>query len=257
MVAVATLSLALYAPGEMTAELRRELLARTRGTIIGVVRDAATNQPLPDVYVSTQHSGDSTDARGAFEIIYVESGEVTITASRRDLIDRTARVHIVAASSATVDLSMERAPPPCCRLAGVWSVRLALGDKEATGTLSFSPKTPDPFPERREHLPPDDSTVDEFGVYDVDLRPILGDDITRSTTNTIFGGGLENSEILTEAEGFVHHENHVEITFIPRMSHGGISLGGTIGGDEIRGEWIKRDYDPIYSGTFVMRRMGR
>jgi hypothetical protein len=66
-----------------------------------------------------------------------------------------------------------------------------------------------------------DPTIDEFGTYEIDLRPVLGEDITRATANTVFPG-RPGSDILKEAEGFVHHRDKVEITLIPRMSHGGI-----------------------------------
>jgi len=127
---------------------------------------------------------------------------------------------------------------------------------EVVGAITFSPDAPDPFPEARRRGPSSDPTLDEFGTYDIDLRPILGEDITRATSNTVFPG-RPGSDILKEAEGFVHHRNKVDINLIPRMSHGGISLTGMIDGDEVRGEWIKRDYAPSVSGTFLMRRKNR
>ncbi len=170
-----------------------------------------------------------------------------------------------AARETAIDLSIARSRPPCCRLAGTWSVRLVLRESgqlsaahgtEVVGAITFSPDAPDPFPEARRRGPSSDPTLDEFGTYDIDLRPILGEDITRATSNTVFPG-RPGSDILKEAEGFVHHRNKVDINLIPRMSHGGISLTGMIDGDEVRGEWIKRDYAPSVSGTFLMRRKNR
>jgi hypothetical protein len=250
---------------ELTPEQRRVVLDRTTGTIVGTVREAGTNQPLEGVFVSARYLGDQTQADGRFRIVYIDPGEVAVTAARRDLIETRKRVRVLATQETAVDLVIERSPPPCCRLAGTWSVRLVLREPgrlpvprgtEVAGVISFSADVPDPFPEARQRVPSDDRTLDEFGSYDVDLRSILGEDITRATSNTVFGG-RPGSDILTEAEGFVHHRNAVAITLIPRMSHGGLSLTGTINSDEVRGEWIKRDFAPGVAGTFLMRRKDR
>ncbi len=259
---IATIFLPAVAAAELTVEERQEMLARTTGTIVGVVRDAQSNKPLSGVSVSAQYLGDGTNTEGAYRIPLIDPGEVEVTAWRRDLIQSTQRVSIHAATETTANFLIERSPPPCCTLQGTWLLSLKLDESgkatpgEVTvveGAVSFSPSARDPFPERRSRLPSDDSTTDEFGRYNIDLRPLLGEDITRATTNTVFAGNPD-SDILTEAAGFVHHQNHVEITFIPRMSHGGISLTGVINDDEIRGEWVKRDYAPSISGSFVMRR---
>jgi hypothetical protein len=262
MLGVAALLLAGGTSLEMTPEQRREMLARTTGTIVGTIREAGTNRPLEGVSVSAQHLGDRTDANGRFRIYYVDAGEVEVTAWRRDLIETRGRVRVLAARDTPIELSIRRSPPPCCRLAGTWSVRLVLREPgrlpiargtEVVGAITFSADTPDPFPERHLHAPSTDPTIDEFGTYDIDLRLILGEDITRATTNTVFPG-RPGSDILKEAEGFVHHRDRVDISLIPRMSHGGISLTGKINGGKIRGEWIKRDYAPTISGTFLMRK---
>jgi len=246
----------------MTVEQRREMLERTTGTIIGMVREAGTKQPLEGVFVSAQYLGDRTDANGRFRIYYIKPGDVEVTAWRRDLIETSGRIRVLAAREAAIDLSMERSSPACCSLAGTWSVRLVLQESgrvparrgtEVVGAITFSPDAADPFPEARRRGPSSDPTLDEFGTYDIDLRPILGEDITSATTNTVFPGH-SGSDILKEAEGFVHQGNKVEIMLIPRMSHGGISLRGVITDDEVRGEWIKRDFAPTISGTFLMRR---
>jgi hypothetical protein len=247
---------------EMTPEQRREMLGRTTGTIVGTIREAGTNQPLEGVFVSAQYLGDRTDTNGQFRIYYIKPGEVEVTAWRRDLIEARGRVRVFAARETPIELGIRRSPPRCCRLAGTWSVRLVLRKPgqlpiprgtEVVGTITFNADTPDPFPERNRRAPSTDSTIDEFGTYDIDLRRILGEDITRATTNTIFPG-RPGSDILKEAEGFVHHRDKIDITLIPRMSHGGISLTGKINRGKIRGEWIKRDHAPTISGTFVMRR---
>ena len=265
ILAAAMIILAACASPGMTPEQRRKVLDRTTGTIVGTVREAGTSRPLESVFVSARYLGDQTEADGRFRITYIDPGEVEVTAWRRDLIETRKRVRVLAGRESAVDLVIERSPPPCCRLAGTWSVRLVLREPgrlpvprgtEVAGVIIFSADVPDPFPDARQHVPADDRTLDEFASYDIDLRSILGEDITSATSNTIFGG-RPGSDILKEATGFVHHRNAVAITLIPRMSHGGISFTGTINGDEVRGEWIKRDYAPSVSGTFLMRRNDR
>jgi hypothetical protein len=246
----------------MTPEERRQFLAETTGTIVGVVRDAETAEPLQGVGVAAQYLGDQTNERGEFSIPYIDPGRVEVTASRRDMVDATVVTNVFAAKQARVDISIARAPDPCCTLEGTWLLQLVLDEPgtspssrgtEVQGTLVFSRETPDPFPAATFRRPSDDSTLDEFGKYEIDLRPILGPDITRATSNTTFAGN-PNSDILTEAVGYVHHTNQLEITLIPRMSHGGLSLTGTISGDHAHGRWLKRDYAPTIYGSFTMRR---
>jgi hypothetical protein len=234
---------ARLAQPNLTPAQRREILARTTGTIIGTAREAGTNRPLEGVFVGTEYLGDLTAADGRYRIDHVDPGAIKVMTWRRDLIDTREGARVRVGRETTVDLLIERAPPACCRLAGTWSVRLVLREPgqlearsgtEATGLMTFSPDTPDPFPEARSSVPADDRTLDEFGTYDIDLRPMLGQDIARAVTNTIFPG-LPGSDILTEAVGYVHHRNEVSIALIPRMSHGGLSLDGTIEGDEVRG----------------------
>src|SRR5437868_6893747 len=121
MLGVAALLLAAGTSPEMTPEQRREMLARTTGTIVGTIREAGTNQPLEGVSVSAQHLGDQTDANGRFRIYYIDPGEVEVTAWRRDLIETRGRVRVVAGRETPIELSIRRSPPSCCRLAGTWS----------------------------------------------------------------------------------------------------------------------------------------
>ena len=86
------------------------------------------------------------------------------------------------------------------------------------------------------------------------LERDFGDsDTPKATSNTVFSGD-SNGDLTTEAEGYVHQGNKVVVTFIPRMSHIGISLEGEIDGDTVKGTWVKRDYAPRYTGTFTMSR---
>ena len=255
----------MLAQPTLTPEQRREILARTTGTIVGTVRESGTKLALEGVFVTAQYFGDQTKADGRFRIEYVDPGTVKVFTWRRDLVEASQQVTARAGRETTVNLFVDRAPPACCRLAGTWSVRLVVREPgqlptprgaEVEGSITFSPDTPDPFPEARTHVPADDRTLDEFGTYDIDLRPMLGLDITQSSTTTIFPG-RPGSDILIEAVGHVHHRNEVAIALIPRMSHGGLSFTGTIEGDEVRGTWIKRDFAPTVSGTFVMLRTKR
>ena len=238
--------------------------ARTRGTIQGRVTDAQTGEPLEDVSVSAQYLGDSTDATGDFQIMFLEPGIVELRAWRRDLVQSSQPVKVSAGQTASVHLKMTRAPRACCRLEGDWNITLILdkgravgsvhAGKSVQGTVRFSSAIPDPLPDRRRTR--GDSIVDEFGEYRINLHPFFGADITKSQSTSIFPG-REGADLLTEADGYVYNGNQVEIVFIPRMSHGGISLSGQLEGDSIRGSWIKRDFAPSFEGSFVMKRAQR
>lgn len=245
------------------AERQREL-ERTTGIITGRVTDAATGEPLEDVDVSARYLGDGTDAAGVFRIKYVDPGIVELIAWRRDLLPSSQRVKVSAGRTVSVTVKMVRGARACCRLEGEWNITLILdkergvespqSGKRVHGTVRFSSAIPDPLPDRRRTR--GDPAVDEFGEYTVDLRPFFGTDITKFQTTTIFPG-REGADILTEAQGFVYDGNKVHIDFIPRMSHGGISLTGRVSDASIRGTWIKRDYAPIYEGRFIMKRVLR
>jgi len=245
------------------AERQREL-ARTTGIITGRVTDAVTGEPLENVHVSTEYLGDSTDAAGAFRIMYLDPGIAELTAWRRDLVQSVQPVNVSAGQTVSVHLKMARAPRACCRLEGKWNITLILdkgqaagsdpAEKRVEGTIRFSSTIPDPLPDRGRTR--GDPTVEEFGEYRIDLRPFFGADITKSHSYTVFPG-RKGSDLFTEADGYVYNGNQVEIRFIPRLSHGGISLSGQLQGDSIRGDWIKRDYAPSFEGRFVMKRAQR
>jgi len=244
------------------ADRQREL-QRTTGTIKGKVIDAETGEPLSDVSLMGVDTGmgDSSDATGAFEVVYLDPGTVKLEASRRDLVTASQVVTVAAGQTTTVEFKMQRAARACCRLEGEWNVSLTLdkapadvrAEKHVEGVVRFSSSIPDPIANR--HRTPGDPTVDEFGEYKIDLRPFFGPNITKAVTNSIVPGTDEN--LLSQVEGAVYNANEVEINFIPRMSHGGISLTGQLDGDTIRGTWLKRDYVPVFEGTFVMTRAVR
>jgi len=261
---VLLLLLPVLAPAsDPVAARQRELAIRT-GIIAGRLTDAVTGEPLEEVDVSAKYLGDSTDAAGAFRIMYLDPGIVKLIAWRRDLVPSSQRVKVSAGRTVSVHLKMVRAPRACCRLEGEWNITLILdkgravasgrAGKQVEGTIRFSSAIPDPLPDRRRTR--GDPTVDEFGEYRIDLRPFFGAAITKSLTNTVFPG-REGADILTEVDGYVYNESQVEIRFIPRMSHGGISLSGRVQGDSIRGSWIKRDFAPRFEGHFVMKRAQR
>jgi Carboxypeptidase regulatory-like domain len=243
---------------------RQAELARTTGTIAGKITDAKTGEALEHVSVSAQYLGDVTDASGAFEITDLDPGTVELTAWRRDLAESSQHVHVSAGQTVSVHVKMARAPTACCRLEGEWNITLILEQdrtnasapavKQLEGTVRFSPSIPDPLQERRRTR--GDATVEEFGEYTIDLRPFFGDDIARSGITTVFPG-REGADLLREADGYVYNGNQVEIYFIPRLSHGGISLNGQIDGDSIHGTWLKREYAPIFGGRFLMKRAQR
>ncbi|HEU4880766.1 MAG TPA: hypothetical protein VFT45_00935, partial [Longimicrobium sp.] len=48
----------------------------------------------------------------------------------------------------------------------------------------------------------------------------------------------------------------VEITLIPRISHGGVSMEGRVRDGVVAGKWVQRAYAGGAVGTFEMRREG-
>ncbi|NHZ35819.1 carboxypeptidase-like regulatory domain-containing protein [Massilia rubra] len=235
--------------------------ARTRGNIEGQVRDKSTGRPLKNVMVAANSLGSITDEAGHFRINILEPGMVTVFASRDDLISVKQNMAVVAGKTTPVMFEMVSSAPPCCRLEGKWAISFQLmrgkpvqaNSNSANGTIHFSTS----FWTRlfREKVPKN-STLQESGEYEVDLRPFFGNNIASAASSSEFPDGNGFANKLKEASGSVFNGNEVHIQTIPQLSHGGLALDGHIDTDgAIRGHWIKRDYAPMHSGSFVMTRL--
>jgi hypothetical protein len=246
------------------SKARRLYLARTTGTLVGTITAAETGEPLPGAFVSSQFFGDDTDESGEYKVIYLDPGTEVISASRRDRKTQSVEIEFVAGKSTKRDFVLELATPACCALEGEWEIELRITDDRRSpeslpdevantvaGTLRFSDVFKDPLLDKSEY---EDSINDEFGEYKIDLTPFFGENITASVSNTIFPGSNQ-LDILTQAMGMIYDGNRVSIDFIPRMSHGGISLSGIISENEVvEGRWVKRDLAVMLSGEFSMKR---
>lgn len=226
----------------------QDVLARERGYITGVVTDE-TGKPLENVSVSASYMGDSTDINGRYKVPYQPPGVSELVAQRRDLIEFKTHVKIIAGKSTHLDFSMKRQEKACCRLKGTWQTTLLYKSKKVQGTISFNNNAPDP----NRRTVKDDPTIDEFGIYDIDLQSLLGDRYYETGSTTIFDGNKDT--LLIEANGYVHTINHVHIILIPGMSHGGLSLDGKIVNNTINGTWYKREYGTSIGGEFVMKKI--
>ncbi len=243
---------------------RSDELARTTGAVTGKVVDSVTGLPLKDVHVSAQYLGDSTDEAGMFELTMLKPGAVTVSAFRTDLLGSEQVVNVsIGKVVDTAVFRMEKAPGPCCRLAGEWNIALTMakgkpfspGITRVNGTVDFSvmEKIRTMFGSSKRE---DGEPVAEWGRYDVDLRPFFGEDFAAaSSSSRMEAPWRPGSDMMTEVSGAFSSGNAVRFQFIPQLSHGGLGFSGVIGKDGvIRGEWVKRDFGPGYSGTFTMTR---
>jgi hypothetical protein len=258
-----------------TVEELRADRERNTGTIVGTITDES-GAPLEKMLVLVRnHFGAVTHEDGNFAIHGVSAGKVVVRASRRDRIPTSAGVTIVPGQAVRVTLRSTKAPLPCCRLAGSWSLTLVMErstylaslPRQALGTIRFggpiqvslSTWGATDMSELREHFrnayPKDDPTVDEFGLYTVDLRP-FGPAFT-------YRMGVQSLETRLSAQGYVHEGDHVVIEMGSEAmvtDTDGLTLEGRIEGNVIRGRWEhevhgfggdKRGAD---EGSFVMTR---
>ncbi len=224
-----------------------------------VVNDAESGVPLPRVDVTVFPWGDRTTERGVACVSKLSPEKQHVYAERVGFFPETTSVHLAAGHVTELALALQREPPPCCRLHGVWWVRLDLTSagrlaphptaRTVNGWLVFDPKIPNPV---GEGLELQDSIVQyEFGRHALDLRPFFGAPYGRDVSTTVVGGG---PSLYYEVLGLIETRDTVSIGVIPRMSHGGLSLWGHIRGDTISGRWRQNAYCCGAEGTFVMSR---
>jgi hypothetical protein len=236
--------------------------ARTTGRLQGRVTDQETGQPLYNVDVLVGYQGASSDRDGLFSIDILDPGATTVEAGRADMISSAQSVDIIVGKTANVTFKLRKAPPPCCRLEGKWHLTLTIDRgapavanvKNVSGTVRFRSALWAGFFGKKD---PDAFVHEEFGDYDVDLRPFFGEEFAASSSSSMMPSrGWGWIDMMTEARGSVRSGDEVEVRFIPQLSHGGLALGGKIGTDGvIRGRWLKLAYAPTHGGQFVMTKM--
>jgi alpha-tubulin suppressor-like RCC1 family protein len=184
---------------------------------------------------------------------------VVIRVDRLGFLPDSVTIRLRSGQVATRAFTLRRVERPCCRLDGAWRVHLHIErlnlqqpeptSRSITGLFVFDRRLPD-WTEFR------GATVDsvvryEYGYSALDLAPFFGGPYARDVSTTVFGGG---ATLFRELIGMVPAGDSVDMTLIPRMSHGGLSFTGRIAGDTMRGRWTQNAYCCGADGTFTMHR---
>jgi hypothetical protein len=246
-----------FIPSDTAWERReREQMA----TLTGTIRDAETGQPL-GASVIPEDGWEFSDKNGRYSVEFMEPGPQTVRIEVRGFVPERRTVELARGQTTTLDVAMRRAPPPCCAMTGTWRVRFVLrrrgmmgpapADSVVEGLLTFADSIPDPMGGEFA-LPVNVRT--EFGLSDVDFTPFFGGRVARDVSTTVMGptGGNFTRETVVQ----VFSGDSVDITLIPRISHGGVSMWGRVRDGVVTGKWQQRAYAGGATGTFQMRREG-
>jgi len=158
------------------------------------------------------------------------------------------------------ELRLVRVARPCCDLRGRWTITFKLVSASARDPKPTARSVTGPLDLGPEYLPGQsgdnlDSLVRIVrGLHHVDFTPFFGGPVSRHMSTTVTGGG---PDLFHEVEASVPAGDSVQITFIPRMSHGSLSLTGRIREDTIRGVWFQNAFCCGATGRFVMIRSAR
>jgi hypothetical protein len=225
------------------------------------VEDAVTSLPVTHAEASTGAGGGLavTDASGRACIRALSAGAETLQVSRPGY--RTASTVLTGTPGQVVTrvLRYHRVPDPCCDLRGSWRVSFQLDSPAELGPRPTS-RTVAGELELGPHILPMqagddlDSLVHIVrGLHHVDFRPFFGGPVAQDVSTSIFG---EGPDLLHEVRASIPTGDSVHVTFIPRMTHGSLSLAGRIRSDTIRGTWVQSAYCCGARGTFIMTRAG-
>ncbi len=225
------------------------------------VTDAVTASPVTDAEAWTGAGGGMavTDSSGRACIRALAAGAETLQVSRPGYRTASTVLTGVAGQVVTRVLLFHRVPDPCCDLRGRWRVSFHLespaergprpASRTVAGELELGPRI---LPMQ----PGDD--IDSLvhvvrGLHHVDFSPFFGGPVGQDVSTSIFG---EGPDLLHEVRASVLMGDSVHVTFIPRMTHGSLSLAGRIRSDTIRGRWVQNAYCCGARGTFIMTRAG-
>jgi hypothetical protein len=240
--------------------LREARWREETATLAGTIRDAETGLPVR-ANVIPEEGWEFTDTIGRYTVDYLEAGRQTVRIEQRGFLAETRTVELAVGQTTTLDVSLRRAPAPCCALAGTWRVRFVLGrrggmgpapsDTVVEGLLTFADSIPDPSGGR---FAPPVNVRQEFGLSDINFTPFFGGRIARDVSTSVMGptGGNFARETVSQ----VFSGDSVDITLIPRISHGGVSMWGRVQDGVVTGKWEQRAYAGGAVGTFEMRREG-
>lgn len=223
--------------------------------------DAVTSKPVTDAVGMTWSTLDAapSDSAGWLCIRVLPPGADSVEVSRPGYRSTILTVAGQRGELLIREVRMQRVPDPCCDLRGRWRITFNLDSasefgprptsRSASGELALGPGIL--APEVGDVV---DSLVRTVrGLHEVDFHPFFGGPVAWSMSTSVFGDG---PDLMREVMGRVPSGDSVSITFIPRMSHGSLSLSGRIRRDTIRGSWIQNAYCCGARGRFVMVRVG-
>jgi hypothetical protein len=157
------------------------------------------------------------------------------------------------------ELFLQRVPRPCCDLRSRWRITMLLeqaadmypnpSGRRTSGEVALGPHIL--APEDGDDL--DSLVLVRRGLHQVDFTPFFGGPVAPDVSRSVFGTG---PDLLHEVEATVTSGDSVEMTFIPRMSHGSISFNGRVIRDTVRGTWVQNAYCCGARGRFEMVRVG-
>ena len=223
------------------------------------VTDATSGRPVANAVTRNMTSVAETDSIGWLCIRRLVQEAETLSFSRPGYREVSVEFRGAPGQVVTRELRFERVTRPCCDLRGQWSIMFALdreGDRQpkptarsVTGAVNLGPRYL--RAERDDEL---DSLVHVVrGLHKVDFTPFFGGPVSPDVSTSIFG---EGPDLLHEVRASIPEGDSVDITFIPRMSHGSLWLHGRIRADTIRGLWWQQMFGRGAQGRFVMTRVG-
>lgn len=268
LVALLTLPVVALSSGCVRSARDRELdrvfahqaaLRDTTASVFGYIVDESSGGPVADAYVSGEYMGGGTDSTGRFEVPYLPAGQHALRVSKPGYLEQSVTVTVQPPGETHAFVRLRRASLPCCALDGRWRIRLTLDSagrgqtpvaRTAEGLVALSRTYPRYFQPRGA---PDPYVTEVGGLHWVDLAPFFGTQIARDVSTTV--AGTVDSLFARETDATIFNGDSVSIDFVPRISHGGLSLSGRlVGGDTLRGRWIQRAYCCGAEGRFVMIR---
>lgn len=239
----------------------RDCAADDSTAAIAVALDDVRGRPVRDAIVDAGWlAWAASDSSGVACLRVVLTDTVRLRVGRLGFRPDSALVRLRAGRVARRAVTLHRVERPCCRLEGPWRVQLQLDrlnlvqpeprSRTISGLAVFSDRLPDWTDTRVARV---DSLVRaEYGYSALDLGPFFGGPYARDVSTSVFGGG---ETLYREMTGIVVAGDSVEMTLIPRMSHGGLSFTGRIAGDTIRGRWTQNAFAYGADGRFTMHRV--
>lgn len=223
------------------------------------VIDADTRLPVSNASVWAMTDGEFSDSTGWVCLRQLGDTEATLTVTRRGYEDVELQLAGKSGDMLLREVVFQRLERPCCDVRGTWRITLQLDSPS-----HFHPKPKGRTTAGEVRLGFGDvpaevhDAVDSLvrvarGLHSVDFTPFFDGPYARDVSTSVFGGG---PNLLREVAAEVPFGDSVRLTFIPRMSHGGLSLRGRILGDSVSGTWVQNSNSRGAYGTFVMIRAG-